>query len=187
MELTIQGHGMELGNGFENFVRRKTGKLERYLPGIEEVRVEVTRQSAKEDAPKQLELTIRRRRTLLRVEEHNADPFAALDAALDKMNHRIARYKGRRMDRRHDGAIPDEDAELAQAEALPFTEEENIAEPKVVRIKNFTTVPMSTDEAVEQMELLGHDFFVFMHADDGMVKVVYRRKSGDYGMLQPEK
>ena len=187
MELTIQGHGLDLGNGFENFVRRKTGKLDRYLPGLEEVRVEVTKQSAKDDAPKELELTIRRRRTLLRVEEHNADLFAALDAALDKMYHRIARYKGRRIDRRYDGGVAEEDVELEQAEELPIGSEEALGEQRVVRVKNFTTVPMSTDEAIEQMELLGHDFFVFMHEDDGAVKVVYRRKSGNYGLLQPEK
>jgi putative sigma-54 modulation protein len=186
MQLTIQGHGLDLGTGFENFVRRKTAKIDRYLPGVEEVRVEVTKQSAKEDAPKELELTIRRRRTLLRVEERDADPFTALDAALDKMYHRIARYKGRRVDRRH-GGVAAEDEELEQAEALPIEEEGALGEQRVVRIKSFTTVPMSTDEAIEQMELLGHDFFVFMHADDGSVKVVYRRKSGDYGMLQPEK
>lgn len=187
MELTIQGHGLDLGNGFENFVRRKTGKLDRYLPGIEEVRIEVTKQSAKDDAPKELELTIRRRRTLLRVEERNADLFTALDAAMDKMYHRIARYKGRRIDRRHDGGVAEEDAELEQAEELPISSDEMPGEQRIVRVKNFTTVPMSTDEALEQMELLGHDFFVFMHADDGAVKVVYRRKTGDYGLLQPEK
>ena len=187
MELTIQGHGLDLGNGFENFVRRKTGRLDRYLPGIEEVRVEVSKQSAKEDAPKELELTIRRRRTLLRVEERNADLFAALDAALDKMYHRIARYKGRRIDRRYDGVVSEEDQELAQAEELPIEAEETLTEQRIVRVKNFTTVPMSTDEAIEQMELLGHDFFVFMHDTEGTVKVVYRRKRGDYGLLQPEK
>jgi putative sigma-54 modulation protein len=190
MELTIQGHGVDLGNGFENFVRRKTGKLDRYLPGIEEVRVEVTKQSAKEDAPKELELTVRRRRTLLRVEERDADLFAALDAALDKMYHRIARYKGRRIDRRHEGGVAEEDVELEQAEELPISMDETESAPmeqRIVRVKNFTTVPMSTDEAIEQMELLGHDFFVFMHDGDSVVKVVYRRKSGDYGLLQPEK
>ncbi|MCL4504500.1 MAG: ribosome-associated translation inhibitor RaiA [Chloroflexi bacterium] len=188
MELTIQGHGMEMGEGFENFVRRKTARLARYLPGIEEVRIEVTKHSAKGDADKELELTIRRHRTLLRVEERNSDPFAAMDAALDKMYQRIARYKGRRIDRRHAGGVANEDAELAEAEALPSgAEGEDVLEQRVVRVKNFTTVPMSTDEAIEQMELLGHDFFVFMHADDGNVKVVYRRKTGNYGLLQPEK
>jgi len=187
MELTIQGHGLELGVGFENFVKRKTGKLERYLPGIEEMRVEVTKQSAKDDAPKELELTIRRRHTLLRVEERNADVFAALDSALDKMYHRIARYKGRRIDMRHAMAAAEEDQELAQAEALPIDEDEVMEEQRVMRTKSFTITPMSTDEAIEQMELLGHDFFVFIHADDAATKVVYRRKTGDYGLLQPER
>jgi putative sigma-54 modulation protein len=188
MEVTIQGHGVDLGNGFENFVRRKINKLDRYLPGVEEVRVEVSKPNAKDDAPRELEMTVRRRRTLLRVEEHNTDMYTAVDAALDKMYHRIARYKGRRIDRRHDGGVAEEDVELESAEALPITEGEEIpTEQRIVRVKNFTTVPMSTDEAIEQMELLGHDFFVFMHSDDDMVKVVYRRKSGDYGLLQPEK
>ncbi len=188
MEVTIQGHGVDLGNGFENFVRRKINRLDRYLPGVEEVRVEVSKHSAKDDTPRELEMTIRRRRTLLRVEEHNADLYAAVDAALDKMYHRIARYKGRRMDRRHEGEVAEEDVELESAEALPIgADEETPSEQRVVRVKSFTTVPMSTDEAIEQMELLGHDFFVFMHSEDGAVKVVYRRKSGDYGLLQPEK
>ncbi len=188
MELLIQGHGLELGNGFENFARKKAGRLDRFLPGVEEVRVEVTKQSAKDDAPKELELTVRRRRTLLRVEERNADLFAALDAALDKMYHRIARYKGRRIDRRHDGGVAEEDVELESAEELPITETaETAAEQPVVRVKTFTITPMHVDEAIEQMELLGHDFFVFMSAEDAMVKVVYRRKTGGYGLLQPEK
>ena len=187
MELTIQGHGTELGAGFENFVRRKTGKLDRYLPGIEEMRVEVTKQSSKDDAPKELELTIRRRHTLIRVEERNVDVFAALDAAIDKMYQRIARYKGRRRDQRHAGIASEDDQELEAAEDLPIGEEEGLGEQRVVRTKSFTITPMSADEAIEQMELMGHDFFVFIHADDRATKVVYRRKTGDYGLLQPEK
>ncbi len=188
MEVTIQGHGVDLGNGFENFVRRKINKLDRYLPGVEEVHVEISRLSAKDDTPRELEMTVRRRRTLLRVEEHNADLYAAVDAALDKMYHRIARYKGRRIDRRHEGEVAEEDVELQSAEALPIdVGDDEPTEQRIVKVKSFTTVPMNTDEAIEQMELLGHDFFVFMHSEDGTVKVVYRRKSGDYGLLQPEK
>lgn len=187
MELTIKGHGLELTAGFDTFVRRKIGKLDRYLPGIEEIRVEVSKESAKDDAPKELELTLRRRQTLLRVEEHHADLYTALDSALDKMYHRIARYKGRRIDRRYPEAVAEEDQELAQAEELPIGADETVGEQRVVRTKNFTVTPMSADEAIEQMELLGHDFFVFVHAQDSITKVVYRRKSGDYGLLQPEK
>ncbi len=186
MELTIQGHGWEISQRFEDYVHRKADRLDRYLPGVEDVRVEVTRESAKDGAVKSLQLTVRRRRTLLRVEEQDADLFKAFDTALDKMYHRIARYKGRRTDRKRDEG---EDAELAEAEALPIDVEadEGQEEQRVVRTKTFAITPMSVDEAIEQMELLGHDFFVFTHSDDSAVKVVYRRKSGDYGLLQPEK
>lgn len=191
MQVSVQGHSMNVSQRLYKYVRNKTERLQRYLPGVEEVRVEFTRQSAKSDVPKSVELTVRRRSTLLRVEERNADPFIAFDLALEKMYQRIARYKGRRIDRKRSGAAPltAEDEELLTAEALPIEEEAPpaVPAPKLVRIKSFQIVPMSVDEAIEQMELLGHDFFVFVHSDDGMVKVVYRRKSGDYGLLQPEK
>jgi putative sigma-54 modulation protein len=191
MQVSVQGHSMNVSQRLDKYVRNKTERLQRYLPGVEEVRVEFTRQSAKSDVPKSVELTVRRRSTLLRVEERNADPFIAFDLALEKMYQRIARYKGRRIDRKRSGAAPltAEDEELLTAEALPIEEEAPpaVPAPKLVRIKSFQIVPMSVDEAIEQMELLGHDFFVFVHSDDGMVKVVYRRKSGDYGLLQPEK
>jgi len=191
MQVSVQGHSMNVSQRLDKYVRNKTERLQRYLPGVEEVRIEFTRQSAKSDVPKSVELTVRRRSTLLRVEEHNADPFTAFDLALEKMYHRIARYKGRRIDRKRSGAAPiaAEDEELLTAEALPIEAEEQPAmpAPKLVRVKTFQVVPMSVDEAIEQMELLGHDFFIFVHSDDGMVKVVYRRKSGDYGLLQPEK
>ena len=190
MELTIQGHGWEISQRFEDYVHKKADRLDRYLPGVEDMRVEVTRESAKDGAAKSLQLTVRRRRTLLRVEEQDTDLFKAFDTALDKMYHRIARYKGRRVDRKRSGGVAEEDEELAVAEALPIDtgpEEGSPEEQRVVRTKTFAITPMSVDEAIEQMELLGHDFFVFMHSEDDAVKVVYRRKAGDYGLLQPER
>ncbi len=185
MELTIQGHGSGISPKFETYVRNKAARLERYLPGLEDVRVEVTRESAKDDAPKSLQLTVRRKRTLLRVEERNPDAYSAFDSALDKMYQRIARYKGRRVDRKRSGI--DIDDELATAEALPAETPEVSSDQRVVRVKRFGVVPMSVDESIEQMELLGHDFFVFMNDSDGSMNVAYRRKSGGYGVLQPEK
>ncbi|BCX02833.1 MAG: ribosomal subunit interface protein [Candidatus Roseilinea sp.] len=191
MQVSVQGHNMNVSQRLDKYVRNKTERLQRYLPGVEDVRVEFTRQSTKSDVPKSVELTVRRRGTLLRVEEQDPDPFKAFDFALEKMYQRIARYKGRRIDRKRSGAaaLTTEDEELLMAEALPIEEEVPPAAPppKLVRVKTFQIVPMSVEEAIEQMELLGHDFFVFVHSDDGRVKVVYRRKGGDYGLLQPEK
>lgn len=185
MQLTVQGHGLDIPKRFENHVNGKAARLDRYLPGIEDVRIEVTRQSAKDDAPKSLQLTVRRRRTILRVEERNPDLFAAFDDALDKMYQRIARYKGKRVDAKRNGKPVD--TELETAEALPEGVTTPDDEARLVKTKSFTIMPMSIDEAIEQMELIGHDFFVFMHDGDSATKVVYRRKDGGYGLLQPEK
>jgi putative sigma-54 modulation protein len=99
---------------------------------------------------------------------------------LDKMYRQIARYKGKRKNRWRGAA--------ATMEPLPLEAEEAFDEEisNIVRTKSFRMTPMNPDEAVEQMELLGHDFFVFYNADEGQINVIYRRKDGDYGLLQPE-
>jgi putative sigma-54 modulation protein len=186
MQVTIQGHSMNVSQRLDKYVRNKTEKLDRYLPGVEEVRVEFTRQSAKADAPKEVELTVRRKRTILRVEQQDNDPFAAFDSALEKMYQRIARYKGRKIDKARAGEIAPEGESMEHAEELPIDAPPAAPAPKVVRIKSFPIVPMKVDDAIDQMELLSHDFYVFVHEDDSVIKVVYRRKEGSYGLLQPD-
>jgi putative sigma-54 modulation protein len=96
------------------------------------------------------------------------------------MYRQIARYKGKRRTRwRGAGMTP---------EPLPIESDEELDEdrPNIVRVKSFPMTPMHPEEAVEQMELLGHDFFVFYNAEFGQVNVLYRRRDGDYGLLQPE-
>jgi putative sigma-54 modulation protein len=186
MQLSVQGHGMPVDGKLGEHIQKRSTRLDRYLPGAEELRVEFKRSNAKEDAPRTVQLTVKRKRAILRVEEHHADPREAFDTAMDKLYHRIARYKGKRMDRKHNKHAHDD--ELTQAEALPIDIDAVAADDaKVVRVKSFSVVPMSVEEAVEQMELLSHDFYVFMHEKDNTIKVVYRRKAQDYGLLQPEK
>ena len=141
MLLSIQGHGLNISKRFETYVNNKAEKLDRYLPGVEDVRVEVTPQSAKEDAPKAIQLTVRRKRTLLRVEERNPDIYAGFDRALDNMYQRIARYKGKRLGNKRGGAPAD--AELEAAEALPI-DVDDYADPKpVVKTKVFELAPLA--------------------------------------------
>ena len=185
MQLTIQSKGFHLPIKFENYVRQKIERLDRYLPGLEDIRLRVSGQSAKEDSPKSIELMVHRKRTMLRAEENAVDVFAGFDLVLQKMYQRIARYKGRRVDKKRHGVLVDE--ELANAEALPVELLDEDMNQQVVRTKVFAMIPMSTDEAIEQMELLGHDFFVFMQAEGGCVNVAYRRNEGGYGLLQPER
>jgi len=192
MQISIHGHSMNVSQRLEKYVKAKSERLEKYLPGVEEVRVLFARQSAKADAPKVVELTVRRKRTLLRVEERDTDAFKAFDDSLDKMMNRIARLKSRRIDKKRTNkpgiaSARAEDDGLEQGDALAADAPEAAPAPKLVRIKTFQIQSMAVEEAIEQMELVSHDFYMFVHDEDSGVKVVYRRKEGGYGLLQPGK
>jgi putative sigma-54 modulation protein len=175
MELTITGKNLEVSDWLYEFAERKINRLDRYLPGIEEARIELSVENTRNANQRQrVQLTLRRGGIILRSEERSADMFAAVNAALDKMQRQIDRYKGKRWERK------------APREPEPIEVAEEEAEPRIVRTKRFSMLPMTPDEAVEQMELLGHDFFIFFNTEGDGINVLYRRKDGDYGLLQPE-
>jgi putative sigma-54 modulation protein len=181
MELTIKGKNMEVTERLRDYVRKKIGKLDRYLPSISEAWVELSMEGTKAAQDRQVcQVTVRSNGTILRAEERSEDMFYSIDTVLDKMYRQIARYKGKRQNRWRGAGAP--------AEPLPGEYEEEFEEEasSIVRYKRFPMTPMSPEEAVEQMELLGHDFFVFFNADEGQINVLYRRKDGNYGVIQPE-
>jgi len=181
MELTIKGKNVEITDRLQDYVERKIGKLDRYLPTIGEAWVELTVEGTRAAQHRQVcQVTVRSNGTILRAEERSDDMFNSIDTALDKMYRQIARYKGKRKNRWRGAGM------TVEPLPLEFEEEEFEEEASIVRTKRFSMTPMLPEEAVEQMELLGHDFFVFFNADEGQVNVLYRRKEGDYGLLQPE-
>jgi putative sigma-54 modulation protein len=181
MELTIKGKNLEVTDRLHEYVERKMGKLDRYLPTISEARVELSVEDTKAAQHRQVcQVTVRSNGVILRAEERSDDMFNAIDTVLDKMYRQIARYKGKRADRWRGTGVT---AEPLPAEAEPEGEDETT---NIVRKKRFSMAPMQPEEAIEQMELLGHDFYVFYNADEGATNVLYRRKDGDYGLLQPE-
>lgn len=177
MQLIITGKNVEVTDWLRSYVEKKIGKLDRYLPGIGEARVELAVEKTKSAQDRQVvQVTVRSNGTILRVEEKSADMFASIDTAVDKLHRQIARYKGkqRRRGRPTSGEMP----------PVPVAPEET--EPRVVRVKRFRVNPLEEEEAIEQMELLGHDFFIFLNTGTDRLSVVYRRKDGDYGLLEPE-
>jgi len=178
MQVIIKGKNMEVSESLKNYVQKKIGNLDRYLPTIDEARVELSVQQAKSSQDRQVvQATLRSNNTILRAEERSADMFAAIDAVRDKLKRQIKRYKEKPIRIR-------ERAQAAAAKASALLEEE--APPHIVRVKRFTITPMDEEEAIEQMELLGHDFFIFFNPSTGSMNVIYRRKDGNYGLLQPE-
>ena len=187
MELHITGKNVEFTDWLKQYVEKKIGRLDRYLPGIQETRVELVTQNSRRAGDRQVaQLTLRTNGSILRAEEKSDDMFASIDAVVDKMNRQIKRFKDKRQRGRGRDIDRAEQMETAAIEMEAVAAEEETVSGKIVRTKRFPIGPMSDEEAIEQMELLGHDFYVFYNVDDNRVNVVYRRADGDYGLLQPE-
>lgn len=184
LEVAIFPKNMELTDRISEYVTKKTSKLDRFLNDIDETRVDLAYiKSARNPSDRQVaQVTIRGRGYILRTEERADDIFSAIDMALEKMQRKIERYKGKRVRGRGDGtpaaAVPGEDT-LVEAEEPETT-------AVIARRKAFSLVPMDENEALEQMLLLGHEnFFVFYNANTDQVNVLYRRRDGTYGLIEP--
>jgi putative sigma-54 modulation protein len=201
MDIHIHTRNLKLNEALEEYARRKLDRLDRYLPNISDVRLELARERTRRGVDVvEAQITIRHARgAILRAEERQnggdvQDLQGVLSAAVDKMYRQIERFKGKHA-RKGSDRFSATVEELEQAEALPTefdTQEmfEAIArdypeEPLVVRHKAIDLTPMSEQDAIEQMELLGHAFFVFFNQNTGGVNVLYRRSDGDYGVLVP--
>ncbi|MBE2200816.1 MAG: ribosome-associated translation inhibitor RaiA [Anaerolinea sp.] len=185
MEISIHGHNVEVTPRLRNYVEKKTGRLDRYMPNLDNLRVDLSAENTRSAVDRQVaQVTIRDNRgTILRAEERSSDMFAAIDAVVDKLYRQISRYQGKQK-RKWRGEATEE---TILGEPLPIEDEsEGDEEQKIVRYKRFLLQPMAAEEAVEQMELLGHDFYVFFNMEDDAVNVLYKRHDGNYGLLQPE-
>jgi putative sigma-54 modulation protein len=174
---------MRLTDNTREYVEKKAAKLERYLQEIEEIRVELSHiKSARSAQDRQVaQITLHGRGFILRSEERADDIHAAFDTALDKMQRQVDRYKGKHYRGRGDGRSA---AEVVP-EDVPVDETGELL-PLIGRRKKFVVLPMTEDEAVEQMRLLGHDnFFVFFNAEQNAIQVLYRRRNGTYGLIEP--
>ncbi|MBE2268439.1 MAG: ribosome-associated translation inhibitor RaiA [Anaerolinea sp.] len=190
MEIQVRGDNLKITEALEDFARKKLARLDRYLPNIQDVRVDFARQHTRrgEDVMS-AQITIRHRRgAILRAEESTAgDVEAALNLAIEKIHRQIERFKGKRS-RKGKTRFSATVEELNAAEAIPDVatlEDEEDAEP-VIRYKEVFVSAMTEDEAIEQMELLGHTFFLYFNDQTNSVNVVYKRRTSGYGILIPK-
>lgn len=180
MNIVVKGKNLEITDALRAYVLKKIGRLGRYLDNITEAVVELSDEKIKNAERRHVaQITLTADGTILRAEERATDLHSALDAVVDVIQRQIVRYK-ERLYQRH--RVPADWKAEGATEAQAVADEQ----PKVVRTKRFPVKPMSVEEAVEQMELLGHDFFVFIEAMSGNINVLYRRKDGNYGLLEPE-
>lgn len=184
IEVKLFARDLKVTDRLREYVEKKVSKLDRYIQNINEARVDLAHVKTARDANDRYvaQITIRGKGFILRAEERSDDIVTAIDTALPKIQRRIRRYKGKRYQQRVDGSsFDEEDIEY------PLEDEEIIEGPKIVRRKQFILTPMDDKEAVEQMELLGHqNFFLFLNGETGQINVLYRRRDGSYGVIEPE-
>ena len=178
MELKITGKNMELTPAVRRYIERKLGKLTRHLPNIIESEVEITEEKTKSP---QHHFVVQVKATgsgiQLRGEERGGDLFQAIDKVAAIMTRQLENHKGKRYEKGRGNSF-------ARGE---FREEiETTKAPEVVKVKRFALKPMSVAEAAEQMELLGHSFFLFLNANTEELNLLYQRKDGNYGLIEPE-
>ena len=197
MQLIVQGQNIQVTDRLREYVETKVNRLDRYLSTITDARMELASEQTRKHGDRQIaQLTIHSRGMMLRAEERSGDIFTSVDMVLDKMKRQIDRYKSKRRGRlrgaqaqarEEEEALEYPEGEVdAQGLLDEITEDDEGIDGTIVRIKRFQVAPMSPEEAIEQMELLGHDFFVFYNADGGQFNVVYSRRDGNYGLIQPE-
>jgi len=188
MELIVHGRHLEVTDWIRQYIEKKVNRLERYLPQMQEMRAELTQSETRAAADRYTaQITVWANGQILRAEESTSDIFASIDATIDKMAKQLQRFKGRRFhSRRRASAAANMEAEMTDPLPLDAEEEAEAAfDGNIIRRKQFVLEPMNEEEALEQMELLGHDFFVFFNPEESGVNVLYRRKDGTFGLLAP--
>jgi len=178
MRLQVKGKNLDVSDSIRSYAEEKLRKLERQLADPTQIELELSvERNPSISANNVAEATIWTKGPTLRAREASADMRASIDQLVDKLERQVTRYrqKRRRRTARDDGGT-------LQAAAAPS----NDTEPVIVKTKQFAVKPMSAEEAVLQLELVGHDFFVFQDAESGEVNVVYRRRDGRYGLIEPQ-
>lgn len=175
MKTIISGKNIEITEGLRERVTKKIGKLDKFFDNETEAHVTLSVQRARQI----VEVTISFNGIVLRAEEANEDMYISIDKAIDLIERQIRKNRTRLERRLHDNDF--------RIDNFKFTED--IAEEKefkVVRSKRFAIKPMDVEEAILQMNLLGHEFFMFHNSDTKQANVVYKRKDGNYGLIEPE-
>lgn len=207
MDVTMRLKNFKLNNTQETQIRKRLERLTRQMDQMEYNEVLISQEPTKLSAQRfqyVVQITLRTRsHNLIRSEVHNQDLLTAVDDAISRLSRQIERFKGRFYDKKKGKlGVGESSANIVTQQTSPAHSEQSVSATsptdfatgplgdedlgEVVRVKRFEVKPMYPEEAVEQMELLGHDFYVFYNAGENKLNVLYRRTDGNYGLLQPE-
>ena len=176
MEIIIRGDKLKITDSMHDYIEEKLGKLEKYLKNSDEIRANVIVKVKNHE--QRVEITIPLKTYIVRAEETKDDFYAAVDKALDTLERQIRKNKTRMMSKQVKTSF---DFDINEIEQEIEKEEKKIVKRKTVEVK-----PMDEEEAILQMELLGHEFYMYKDSESGKSAVVYKRKDGNYGVIESE-
>lgn len=174
MQLSVKGRNLEVTDALRSYAEEKLSRLTKYLENIVTANVVLSVEKHRQIA----EVTLRVRDLTIRAEESTDDLYSSIDLVLEKLERQILRYKERIMT--HETRTARGEGRPSAGTAAPE------GESRLVKTKRFAVKPAELDEAIMQMDLLGHNFYVFRNARTDEVNVVYRRRDGHYGLIEPE-
>ena len=183
MEVTISAKRVELTPRLEQYITEKVSRLDRFVDGLDHAEVHLAEESNPRIVDKEFcEVTLEGHGHHVRCKAHAPDPFAAVDAAVVKLERQLRKLKTRLMNRWHSSGDP---ALLAAAETIPepLAADPEPTPPRIVKSKKFHIASMTPDDAVLELELVNHDFYFFHNSETERAAIVYRRDDGDYGLI----
>ncbi|MBQ2954855.1 MAG: ribosome-associated translation inhibitor RaiA [Clostridia bacterium] len=172
MKITITGRNMKVGTRLTERIEKKLSKMNKYFKDDVEAQVKLSHENSVRQI---VEITLYLDGSILRAEETSNDMYMSIDKAIARLEGQIRRHRTKLEKRLHEDVIE-------PAEDMPVWDE---ASDEVVRVKRFEVKPMAVEDAIAQMDMLGHSFFLFVNAETGITSVVYRRNDGKIGMLEP--
>ena len=190
MDVAIKGRNIPVTEALERYAREKVERVAKFFDDGGDSRVEVELLHERNPSigqPEVADATLFIGGTVMKAREASGDMYASIDLMTDKLVRQVRRYRGRQIDRWH-GQKERRAAEGAPVPEVEVVEEDEAVQDlgaRIVRTKQFQMKPMSAEEAAMHMELLDHDFFVFTSAETGDINVLYRRRDGDFGLIEP--
>ena len=189
MNLTVKGRNITVTDALDTYALGKISRLSKYLAEGARCDLELSTEKNPSIAESQIvEATIHTKGPVIRAREASTDMYASIDLVADKLERQVKKYRSKMVTRSqggHKDALAMQGLRVSEEESEAEADEE--AMPRIVKVKQFAGKPMTPEEAALQLELVGHDFFVFTNAESAETAVVYRRRDGDYGLIESQR
>jgi putative sigma-54 modulation protein len=189
VNLTVKGRNITVTDALDGYAHEKVGRLAKYLSDGTRCDIELSAEKNPSIADNQVaEATIHTKGPIIRAREASTDMYASIDLVTDKLERQVKKYRGKLIARSqgaHREALTVQG--LRAVDESEAAAEESEVMPRIVKVKQFMVKPMTPEEAALQLDLVGHDFFVFTNSESQETAVVYRRRDGDYGLIEAQR